>query len=520
MSIQKGQCQIVGKTERAGSLTSWGTKAIVIVLVSSSSPLQAEGPLPAPSSAATTEQCAPVVDALCRSKTQGDEQPAVPWVEPADAVLIQRSEVEWFRYGKSVFHLPDWLDLGLENRTRFESYDNPWRANQRIGDGQSDAQIALRSRVRVGLGGNGPLRFVFEGQDARSYLSKDPGDFRDTTTVNEFDILQLFGSLSLHNVGGSSLRTDVHFGRMTMDFGKRRLIARNDFRNSTNAFDGLHWQISRDKAWRVRTFLVEPVIGHETSLDTQNLKSLFWGTYVENRQLAWFHFDAYYLGLNDRHPADGSGRRSYSTFGGRLYKLPASGEVDYEIESAWQTGTRDGIDHFAHFQHVELGYTIDMPWSPRLLIQYDYASGDRQPGDSHNEGFDSLYGARRYEYMPTGVFGPFFRTNISSPGWRVVVTPAPGWTLQLKHRVWYLAESKDRFGSSGLRDSTGLAGTSLGHDVEIRIQWALNHNMDFDAGYDHWFKGSYFDRLPASSGLPPGGDQDTDYFYFQMRIRI
>ncbi|MGQ0667519.1 MAG: alginate export family protein [Nitrospiraceae bacterium] len=442
------------------------------------------------------------------------------WIEPADAVLNQRRELEWNRYLKTALHLPDWIDLGIENRTRFESYDHPWRTSQRIGNGQSDPQIALRSRVRVGLGGNGPLRFLFEGQDARSYFSKDPGDFRDTTTVNEFDILQLLGSLTLQNIAGTGLRTDFHFGRMTMDFGRRRLIARNDFRNTVNAFDGLHWQIGQNQTWRLRAFFVEPVIRGDVKLDSQNDKSIFWGTYLESRHLSWFQMDAYYLGLNDQRVASVANHRTYSTVGGRLSKDPKPGEVDYEVESAWQTGTRGATDHFAHFQHVDLGYTFDLPWSPRFLIHYDYASGDRQPGDSQNEGFDSLFGARRFELMPTGTFGPFFRTNFSSPGWRVIVTPAQGWTIQFKHRVWYLAQNRDFFGSSGLRDTTGRAGISLGHDVEFRVQWALNYNLDVDVGYVHWFKGSYFDRLPASAGLPAGGNKDTDYFYLQMRVRI
>ena len=39
------------------------------------------------------------------------------WIEPADAVLIRRRNMEWSRYAKTAMHLPDWVDLGLENRT-------------------------------------------------------------------------------------------------------------------------------------------------------------------------------------------------------------------------------------------------------------------------------------------------------------------------------------------------------------------------------------------------------------------
>ena len=498
-----------------------GSAAILgMAMLLATSITPAEEPSPASPPPAEAEQSSGFPDGLADVNKRAGAQTGVKWIEPADAVLNLRRELEWSRYLRTALHLPDWIDVGLEQRTRFESYDHPWRSNQRIGNGSTDPSIALRSRVRVGLGGNGPLRFLFEGQDSRAYLDRELGDFRDTTTVNEFDILQLLGSLTLSNVAGTVLRTDFHFGRMTMDFGRRRIIARNGFRNTTTAFDGLHWQISQGQTWRLRAFFVEPVIRSEVQLDEQNSKSILGGTYLESRHFPWFQVDAYYLGLNDQHVATVADRRTYSTFGGRLYKDPEPGEMDYEIESAWQTGTRGATDHFAHFQHLDLGYTFHLPWSPRLLFHYDYASGDRQPGDSQNERFDTLFGDRRFEYMPTGTFGPFFRTNLSSPGWRLIVTPAEGWTVQLKHRVWYLAQSKDFFGNSGLRDASGQAGTSLGHDMELRVQWALNNNMDFDVGYDHWFKGSYFDRLPASVGLPAGGNKDTDYFYAQMRVRI
>jgi hypothetical protein len=442
------------------------------------------------------------------------------WIEPADAVLNRRREIDWHRYEKAALHLPDWIDLGLENRTRFESYDHPWRASQAFGNGRTDAQIALRSRLRIGLGGDGPLRLLFEGQDSRAYLNGDPGDFRDATTVNEFDILQLFGSLTVKNVFGTGLRTDFHFGRMTMDFGSRRLIARNAFRNTVNSFDGFHWQIGQDKTWRIRAFATQPVVRDDVRLDQQYHNQFFWGTYLESKHFPWFQVDAYYLGLNDQRLPNGVTHRTYSTFGGRLYKDPKPGEPDYEIETSWQTGTRGITDHFAYLQHLDLGYTLNVSWRPRLLFSFDYASGDRQPGDSQDEGFDTLFGARRWEYGPTGLWGAFFRTNLISPGWRVVVTPTQDWILQVKHRVWYLAQSRDFFGNNGLQDVTGNAGTSLGHDVELQAQWAISNNLDIDAGYVHWFKGSYFDNPVILAQLPRGGDKDSDYFYVSMRIRI
>jgi hypothetical protein len=442
------------------------------------------------------------------------------WIEPADAVLNQRKELEWNRYLKTALKLPDWVDMGIENRTRFESYDHPWRSTQASGGGQTDSQMVLRSRVRVGLGGNGPFRFLFEGQDSRAYSNNDPGDFVNNMTVNEWDILQLFGSLTVDNVAGSGLRTDLHFGRMTLDFGKRRYIARNNFRNTTNAFDGVHWQIGQGKTWRLRAFWVEPVIGDQVQLDEQTAKSVFWGTYLESQHFPWFNVNAFYFGLNDQQLQNKNLHRTYSTFGLRLFKSPAINELDYEFEGAVQVGRLGNVDHFAYNPNAEVGYTFNLPWTPRFFAQYIYASGTRTPGGSQNGNFDPLFGARRFDMGPTGNFGAFARSNISSPGWGLTVEPAPNWTAQVKHRFWYLAEASAVYAGALLQDSTGGAGNYLGHDLESRVQWALSNNLDFDVGYVHWFKGSYFDRLPASANLPAGGNKDTDYFYLQMRVRV
>ena len=393
------------------------------------------------------------------------------WIEPADAVLHRRKNMEWNRYVKTAMHLPDWVDLGLENRTRFESYDHPWRADQAIGDGQTDSQVLLRSRARVGLGGNGPFRFLFEGQDSRAFSNNAPGDFVNTTTVNQFDILQLFGALTVHNVGGSGLRTDLNFGRMTMDVGLRRYISRNDFRNTINAFDGVHWQIGQDQTWRFRTFLVEPVIINEVQLDEQTARSVFWGTYVESAHVPWLNMNAYYFGLNDQ-TGSKVNQRTYSTYGLRLFKSAETNEFDYEFEGAVQTGHLGNVDHFAYNPNVEAGYTFNLPWTPRFLAQYTYSSGSRTPGGSQDGNFDRLFGSRNFDFTATGNFGPFFRSNISTPGWRLIVQPAENVTVTLKQRFWYLAEASAVFSGSGLQDPTGGSGNYLGHDVELRAQWA------------------------------------------------
>ena len=122
------------------------------------------------------------------------------------------------------------------------------------------------------------------------------------------------------------------------------------------------------------------------------------------------------------------------------------------------------------------------------------------------ERFDTLFGARRFEYAPTGIYGPFFRANITGPGVRVTLAPAPPVEVQVAHRALWLAEARDAWAGSGLQDATGGSGSSLGQHLEARVRWRPRRWLVVEANWAHFFKGSYLDRVPGSPGTP-----DTDY---------
>jgi hypothetical protein len=232
--------------------------------------------------------------------------------------------------------------------------------------------------------------------------------------------------------------------------------------------------------------------------------------------------DLYYLGLHDRRPSGSTLTRRYHNVGARLWRAPRVAHFDYEIDlfgqfgdqSVLRSGIKTHLDHDAYAGHVELGYTFDLPWTPRLLAQFDYASGTANPDGNENRTFDPLFGARRFDLDATGIYGPFRRSNIVSPGLRLLVKPRPDVTAWIKVRYWELAQAKDAFVGTGLSDPTGSAGTHLGTDLEISVRWRPRPWLELETGYDHWWKGSYLDEVGASS------TKDSDYFYFSVRFRI
>jgi hypothetical protein len=420
-------------------------------------------------------------------------------VETADAVLVSENQ-SWNRTLHDALGLPSWLDLAIEHRTRFEFLEDPFRP----GEPGTQSQYPQRTRLRVGADGPGPLRLLAELQDARTH-GEGPRDFTLLQT-DELDVLQLLVSAKTLDLLGTGLRADVHVGRLTMDFGSRRLVARNRFRNTTNSFDGVHLQLGDGEAWRVRAFLTRPVVRDPKYFDDDSSpKQRFWGVAYQDERIAQLRLDAYYFGLRDRELG-----LELQTLGVRGSRPHGPGQIDYELELIGQFGDSGGRDHSAFAGHGELGYTLDLPWSPRLAGQFDYASGTADPNGDESHTFSFLFGARRFDLVQTGIYGPFRRSNILSPGVRLIVTPHPDVKVQLKLRYWELAQARDAFVGTGLQDASGAAERHLGTDLELRVQWRPTPWLAVDAGYDHWFKGSYLDRVPNVSST-----SDSDYVYVQ-----
>jgi hypothetical protein len=291
-----------------------------------------------------------------------------------------------------------------------------------------------------------------------------------------------------------------------------------------NAFDGVHLQLgSDDRMWRVRGFFTFPVAIRDSDLMNNRLSTRrrFSGVAFEDLRNPWAQLDAYGLFLDDL-----PGNRSFRTWGLRAYRRPAPAQVDYEGEVAGQFGDRKSAaqgtrDQSAWMVHAELGYTFGVAWSPRIAAQFDYATGNDDPSDDDVHAFDPLFGARRWDLMPTGVFGAFRRTNLVSPGVRLGLQPSKTIRLDLKVRHWRLDEARDAFAGSGspaggaLADASGDAGRDLGTDLELRARWEAREWLAFDVGYNHWWKGRFLDDVPATRRRG-----DADYFYAQSRVRF
>jgi hypothetical protein len=123
--------------------------------------------------------------------------------------------------------------------------------------------------------------------------------------------------------------------------------------------------------------------------------------------------------------------------------------------------------------------------------------------------------ARRFDYGPTGIYGAFSRTNLNIPGYRLGFSPLPDVQTTLAHRFFWLTQSRDSWGSSGLQDKTGRSGDFIGQQLEITTRWDVNSSLNLETGWTHLFKGEFAKHAPNAPN-----PQDVNYFYVQSQFRF
>ena len=407
-------------------------------------------------------------------------------------------------------YAPDWLNVAIEHRTRYEAFDNGFTR----GIPGDNEQVHQRTRFLLEVKNIlDPLQFTLELTDMRAPMAHH-GQDRSNIFANHFDFTQLHLDLVTKDFLGTGHAAKLEVGRMVMDFGEGRLIAGHRWGTLTPTFDGVQLTLgSGDVGWGLRAFGTRPVNREPTKLDWNTPETYFSGIQVTNRDLRWANADLYFFELNE---GNNVRKRDISTTGFRLFAKPEKGYMDYEIESMYQFGEVGSTNYFAHRHHGEIGYSFKTKMPFRIIYPFDYSSGNSDP----RKNFDFLYAKRRVEYGPTGILGVFFPSNIISPvGLRATLSPTPTVRLMMSHRAFWLADKRGSFVGSGLQDTTGRAGSFLGNLFDINLNWdpqtSYLRRMSLDVGFSHLFKGSYFDKVQQSPG-----SSGTSYGYTMLTFKF
>jgi hypothetical protein len=368
-----------------------------------------------------------------------------------------------------------------------------------------------RLRVYTDLWYRDDLRIYAEyiGAWTSSYeLSRLPID------ENKSDLLNLFADVKLADLGGKPAY--VRVGRQELLFGSQRLISPLEWANTRRTFQGVRGFRQTEK-WDFDLFWVQPVPANPNRFDSVDNNQNFAGTWATYRPKKGQAIDAYYLLLDNTNRVTQldlqRGNFTRHTFGGR-YAGNAENFL-FDVEGAMQLGSQNGREVVAGMATAGAGYNFkDRPWNPTVWAYYDYASGGNpESGTAHT--FNQLFAFGHY-YL--GWIDQVGRQNIHDLNFHLYVYPAKWLTTWLQFHSFWLADNRDAlYNAAGIpirRSPTGTAGSHVGEELDLVVNFHLTKHADILTGYSYLWGGEF---LRNTSGATAA--QDAAFYYLQFSYR-
>jgi hypothetical protein len=470
------------------------------------------------------------------AEPQAVANPATPKDPAASAGFVN----DWLRSQS-----PTWeaFDIGGQFRSRFEHREHMAIPGQpgaidfrERGAVHGNSYWLFRTRAHLGFRPADWFGLYVEGRDSFSL-----NDRRDPDPESDrLDLHQAY--LSIGDPGRFPIIAKV--GRQELVYGDERLIGAFEWNNIGRVFDAAKLRYEQPEFW-VDGFAGRVVVPRDGHFNEVNDYDWFWGVYGSSRELVpWQETQVYFLGRNasGKSPAAARGAliglatpRDIYTVGGRVKSLPGKLQGwDYSAEAAAQFGRfkesaiGPSLDHEAFAAHVGGGYTFaGVSFTPRLGVEYNFASGDSDPADDRHETFENLFPTNHKFY---GYMDFFSWQNIHNVRASASIKPLKSLTLTLDYHLFWLAETADYFYTAGgAPRSTAAPGSGMGYNrnpgydnfVGSEINLIASYNVkkwaNLQGGYGHFFVGNYVKESLAS---PNFGAADADWVYVQIAINF
>nr|WP_277182228.1 alginate export family protein [Caballeronia sp. BR00000012568055] len=368
-----------------------------------------------------------------------------------------------------LFGQPDtYVSLGMVLRERLEMNDAPLFG---LGSGRDDTYFLQRLEVHADVH-LGPYFQVFtQLEDARPF-GKD-----NVTPVdkNPLDLRQAFVAFT-HPLAGGIVKFRV--GRQEMAFDLQRFISVRDGPNVRQAFDGI-WGDYEIGPWRWIAYATQPVQYRFNSDfdDVSNRDLTFSGIRAERQNVGPGDLSAYFSRYNRKNARflDATGDEHRDVFDVR-YAGNVS-HIDWDIEGMYQSGHVGSKTISAWAIGSLAGYTFaSAPWTPRIGLQVDAASGDRHPNDGTLGTFNPLF-PNGYYFSLAGYTG---YTNLVHIKPSLVLTPNNKLSLLAGVGLQWRETTADAVYGQGSAVVPGTAGHGsrwTGFYTQVRADYTVNANL-------------------------------------------
>ena len=159
--------------------------------------------------------------------------------------------------------------------------------------------------------------------------------------MNTFELVQAYVAGDIAEPLGKGSRLALTAGRMTLNLGSRRLVAADDYRNTTNGYTGIRADLSAKGGVKATLIYTLPQVrlpddpqgirDNKVQVDRESFGLVLWGGLASRAKLlgpAMGEPPYFHLGERDS-PGRPTRDRSLDTFGARLIADPRPGRFDF-----------------------------------------------------------------------------------------------------------------------------------------------------------------------------------------------
>lgn len=387
--------------------------------------------------------------------------------------------------------LPRWLRVRGEFRERIEGFDGLGFNSTR-----EDLYYLSRFRFNASATASNQISFQVQVQDAR--VAKKTVGPTGIPFKAPVDLRMAFADL-----GSAAGPVTVRLGRQELVYGEQRLVGHVSWLNAARTFDGAKVTF-RTKAFQVDAFGASVVRILDDEFDKSGAGNRFAGAYLTTAKiLPRGTVEPYVFWKRDVNLTTETatpGNLSETTTGIRLAGLLRA-RLDYGVEIAIQRGSLGADDVRAWAGHWQLRESLPGAGAVKLIGEYNYASGDRDPTDGVRGTFDQLYPTPHDKY---GLADQFGWRNLRHVRAGFEFTPIKALPVTSNYHSWWLAEKRDAIYAAGsspvARIITGATDSHVGHEVDVQVARALTPQLQLTGGYAHVFSGAFLKQAtPGAS---------------------
>lgn len=469
-----------------------------------------------------------------------------------DVIEVDYEKKNW-KFGDPFKFYDDKLQFDFELRQKFE-----WRDNTVDFTDKSDIRddAGLLSRVRLGLKwiATEELTFYSQLQDSRT-LFDDPEGIVDNREFSKndspIDLRQAWVKWDMQQ----DIPFTLTFGRQVWKYGDSRLLGEDDWGNNSNTFDSVKLRYHADDYW-VEFFsgwIVRHITDSFNEPDTEDLITGLWShtdiiPKVDSNFYAIFRSKSdvdtktVLKNVDKQSSGNVAPAGDYLTLG--TFIKSKKGEWDnwdFEAELNLQVGeisnplqtsstlkkvvvNTSRQDHLAFASHIEAGYKLEKEYKTRVYVEYNYASGDDDPGDDINHSFQNLHPSNHYKDGRYGIMDRFAWSNIHNLGFGIQTKPLKNFSVKLSHQLYWLDSTnspwtgsdlkpvgdKDRFGKALQKNVSHF----VGNELNLVMKYKPKKWFSVEVGYAHFFAGDYvYDTDPIDKGV-----DDADFLYLKTTL--